>query len=180
MIPSKSVFNTISQKSSWPPLLSILIHHKKLAEFSINTKETMQMEMQQNSDENKIEFLRSTWLRTNMVEYGSVDDCHNQYKQNKILAQTEQMGTMEDLEDRHDNLKADIREIEIEKNNLRETNTELQTIRTEVDNHKIQAGKITKELNEKKADLHKVKTMNPKMEMEEMDVKLFEAEEKLS
>ena len=180
VIPSKSVFNTISQKSSWPPLLSILIYHKKLAEFSINTKETLHIESQQQSDEHKIDFLRNTWLKTNMAEYGSVDDCHIEYKQNRISAQTEQMGTMEELEDKHDNLKADIREIEIEKNNLRETNIELQTIRTEVDNHKIQAGKISKELTEKKANLHKVETMNPKKEMEEMSVKLFEAEEKLS
>lgn len=115
-----------------------------------------------------------------MVGQISTENCHASYKNHRIQAQTEQMGTLDELEEKHDNLKADIREIELDMNVLRENNSELQIIRTEVDNLKIQAGRMQKDVDNRRLELNNLKNMNPKQEMEIMDTQIFEAHEKLT
>jgi len=179
VIPGKSSFTTINQKTSWLPLLSILIYHKQIAEFSVSNRPALLDEISQTEHMSKIQCMREIWEDFLGGDSANKAHIHEEYERHQLQSVTERMGTYDELEEKYDGLQGGLKELNVDRANLKQTNEGYQRLQSEVESLKVQEKMHQADLSDKLASLESVKSMQPKREIERIDQKIFEANEQL-
>lgn len=157
-MPSKTSFNTMTQRTSWPHLLSLILFTKDIVQYNIGT------ETKEIIYANPVAPLRQALYHA-FNNCTDLEPVYEDYKVTQLESITQSKGSLEELDLKYENLQAEFKELRYDESQIKKQSERYIQAKEELETAKYQMNKDADKARASQNELHARKLLKPTAEL---------------